>query len=1004
MNQNRSRYAWLGSTLLASFASLHAADVPVSSDITTNTTWTSGNIYVLDKSVFVKNGATLTIEPGTTILGTHNVGNNTYGSLVITRNGKIHAEGTAAAPIVMTAKEEYDADQTPTTDDDLDPALGDGGFWGGLIILGNAPINFYTGPTTNANENSIEGFPAGSSSDILYGGTNPTDNSGILKYVSIRFGGYVYTTGKEINGLTMGGVGNGTTIENVEVVSNTDDGVEIFGGTVNTKRIAVAFCQDDSFDLDEGHQGNHQFWFALQNSNGNLGDRGGEWDGGNVPSPNSGGGILTGTPYTTATIYNATFIGDSAAAGGGNHAFFVDDNFAGQLHNSAVHQFSGQAVVDSGDGIGAAPNPLFQNVTFGTIAGGAGALASVSGTGVSAIGTDPLLRGISRTPNHGLDPRPQAASPLWTEARSAVPSRAGFFEEVNYRGAFGTDNWLDGWSYLSKKGYLGSVTSDVAITADITANTTWTADKTYVLDKSIFVKNGATLTIQPGTTILGTHNVANNTYGSLIITRNGKIHAEGTAENPIVMTAKEERDADLTPETDDDLDPAAGDGGFWGGLIILGNAPINFYTGPTTNANENSIEGFPAGSSSDILYGGTNAADNSGIVKYVSIRFGGYVYTTGKEINGLTMGGVGNGTTIEDVEIVSNTDDGVEIFGGTVNTKRIAVAFCQDDSFDLDEGHQGYHQFWFALQNANGNLGDRGGEWDGGNVPSPNSGGGILTGTPYTTATIYNATFIGDSGTAGGGNHAFFVDDNFAGQLHNSAVHQFSGQAVVDSGDGIGAAPNPLFQNVTFGTIAGGAGALASVSGTGVSAVGTDPLLGGISRTPNHGLDPRPNASSPLYSEPRTNASNGFFEAANYRGAFGSVNWLNGWSYLSKKGYFGNLATLPSSGGGQPPFADVDNDGISDTLEASADLQRLGFTVGANNAALFASIYTQAAILDLVTGNQMMVQKSGGNVTLSIPVFRSETLGSFTPAPSLQATFPATADKEFYRIEIPSAE
>ena len=371
---------------------------------------------------------------------------------------------------------------------------------------------------------------------------------------------------------------------------------------------------------------------------------------------------------------------------------------------------------------------------------------------------------------------------------------------------------------------------DINVTADITTNTTWTADNAYILDKSIFVKNGATLTIQPGTTILGTKNVANNTYGSLIISRNGTIMAEGTAEAPIVMTAKEDRDAQLTATTDDDLDPAT-DGGLYGGLIILGSAPINYYTGPTTNANENSIEGFPAGSTEDIKYGGTDAADNSGVVKYMSLRFGGYEYTSNKEINGLTMGGVGSGTTIENVEIVGNTDDGMEIFGGTVNTKRIAVAFCQDDSFDLDEGHQGFHQFWFAIQNPTGTLGDRGGEWDGGNGYGTNS---VRTGTPNTTATIYNATFIGDSGTSGGGNSGIYLDDYFAGQLHNSVLHQFSGATIAKASDGVGngVAPQPspaVFSNNTWGTFGLSTGlvigAVGSPTGTGNSAVGTDPKL-----------------------------------------------------------------------------------------------------------------------------------------------------------------------------------
>ena len=360
-------YQWLGGSLLIAMSTLHAADVNVTADITTNTTWTAGNAYILDKSIFVKNGATLTIEPGTTILGTQNVANNTYGSLIISRNGTIMAEGTAEAPIVMTAKEDRDAELTVDPLDDLDPAT-DGGLYGGLIILGSAPINYYTGPTTNANEFSIEGFPAGSSTDILYGGNDVADNSGVVKYMSLRFGGYVYdaVNGKEINGLTMGGVGSGTTIENVEIIGNTDDGMEIFGGTVNTKRIAVAFCQDDSFDLDEGHQGFHQFWFAIQNADGTKGDRGGEWDGGNGSDS-----VRTGTPYTTAIIHNATFIGDSGSIGGGNSGIFLDDYFAGQLHNSVLHQFSGATILKASDGVGngVAPQPMasvFSNNTWGT--------------------------------------------------------------------------------------------------------------------------------------------------------------------------------------------------------------------------------------------------------------------------------------------------------------------------------------------------------------------------------------------------------------------------------------------------------------------------------------------------------------------------------------------------------------------------------------------------------------------------------------------------------------
>lgn len=432
-----------GALLSAQFA--NGDEVKVNSDITSNTTWTKDNVYILDKSIFVKNGATLTIEPGTWILGASSAGNATRGSLVITRDGTIEAVGTKDEPIVFTAKQEYDEMQPGYTGPKLDPAAGDGGLWGGLVVLGNAPINFYTGPTTNANENEIEGFPAGSTLDIRYGGRDSKDTSGSLKYISIRFGGYEFAPGKEINGLTFGGVGSSTLVEDIEIVSNTDDGFEIFGGTVNWKRVAVAFCHDDSFDFDEGWNGSGQFGFSIQAASDTLGDRGGEWDGGN-------GDIKTGTPYTNPNLYNLTVIGNGATSPGDspNTGVYVDDNFAGKIHNSVFHDFSGDMVKDSGDGIGTPP-PVFQNTTFGIFGLGEGDVDLVSGTGV-VKNVNPLLRGISRIPNGGLDPRPAANSPLLTASVSPAPN--GFIQNVSYRGAFGDENWLDGWSYLSQKGYL----------------------------------------------------------------------------------------------------------------------------------------------------------------------------------------------------------------------------------------------------------------------------------------------------------------------------------------------------------------------------------------------------------------------------------------------------------------------------------------------------------------------------------------------------------------------
>ena len=565
--------------------------------------------------------------------------------------------------------------------------------------------------------------------------------------------------------------------------------------------------------------------------------------------------------------------------------------------------------------------------------------------------------------------------------------------------------------------------ADVPVTANITADATWTADNTYLLDRPVFVTNGATLTIEPGTTILGEENTTGGTFGSLIITRNAKIIADGTADAPIVFTARAERDG-IDGNPAEKPDPASGDASFWGGLILLGNAQVNNYAG-SSNQGAGRIEGFPnGGDDSLITYGGTQNEDNSGVLRYVSIRFGGFEFAKDNEINGLTLGGVGSGTTIENVEIVSNSDDGVEFFGGTVNTKRLAVAFCQDESFDIDQGHAGFHQFWFAIQNANPNLGDFGGEWDGG-------AGDTITGAPYTTTSIYNLTMIGTGAAASGSlDDAIQVSDNFAGTLANSVLHDFNNVALSNTGDGVGS-PKPTFLNNTWGTFGVGAGILGNIGGAGASdpagadngTVGVVVDLGGISRIPDGGLDPRPNATSPLYSAPLAafpvGAPSGFYETVTHRGAFGASNWLDGWSYLSRKGYLGNLATVPvavdtdNDGlsddqetvyGTNPNLADTDGDGVSDGLEVSRSA--LGFNPLVSDAAtVFGSLYTEQSILEMSTAGQAIVQADGSDVNLSLPVFKSNTLGDdWLPAGNLQLTIPKEGGKQFYRIQIEGAE
>ena len=232
-------------------------------------------------------------------------------------------------------------------------------------------------------------------------------------------------------------------------------------------------------------------------------------------------------------------------------------------------------------------------------------------------------------------------------------------------------------------GTCQGVTTNVVISSNITSNTTWTADNVYELGGRITVLDGVTLTIEPGTVIKGQAGTGANAT-ALLVARGGKINAVGTQFKPIIFTSVAD---EITPEQvgaglfiSPNLDPATQ--GLWGGVIILGKAPIS------ASASEIQIEGIPT-TDPNGLYGGNDVSDNSGVMKYVSIRHGGANIGNGNEINGLTLGGVGNGTTIENIEIVGNQDDGIEFFGGTVNVSNLLVWFSGDDAIDTDQAWAG---------------------------------------------------------------------------------------------------------------------------------------------------------------------------------------------------------------------------------------------------------------------------------------------------------------------------
>ena len=235
---------------------------------------------------------------------------------------------------------------------------------------------------------------------------------------------------------------------------------------------------------------------------------------------------------------------------------------------------------------------------------------------------------------------------------------------------------------------VDKVITEVVVTSNISANTTWTADKIWILGGRITVTTGATLTIEPGTIIKGQAGAGANAT-SLLIARGAKINAAGTAAKPIIFTsvADEISIADVaagkfaSPNLTPDIK------GLWGGLIVLGKAKISASLSGA-QLNEVQIEGIPT-SDPNGLYGGTDDADNSGVLKYISVRHGGTEIGAGNEINGITFGGVGSGTVVENIEVIGNFDDGIEWFGGTVNCKNIVIWNAGDDGLDTDQAYRG---------------------------------------------------------------------------------------------------------------------------------------------------------------------------------------------------------------------------------------------------------------------------------------------------------------------------
>ena len=868
----------------------------LSGSINSDLTLVAGNTYTLNGRVQVGNGSaelgtsntlangdnlttpTLTIEAGVHVKGlTASDGTfQTAAVLQINRGAKIMAVGTADAPIVFSSE-----------DEDMNGP----GEWGGVIISGFGPHNTCSDDLCNITAEGGAGFFGQAA------GSTPDDNSGMLKYVVITEGGYLINSdGDEINGLSLNGVGNGTMMEYIQVHDNSDDGIEFYGGNVNMKYAVVTAARDDSVDWDEGYQGNLQYVMVKQSPTGS----------GEAFEMDTQG---ADEPLSKPTVSNVTIIADKKA-NDDSYIMQFKKKSAGFFHNvvatvaaDSPNTFDTCARITGGSEANVGTSLVFNNwiQDCGNAQGDHGVLATVDMSAASA-NINPVFANLN-----SLGASTAAAAKLdaamdWSAVNTAYGESvadASYLDATDYIGAVDPDAttaWWDGWTVA------GSVGTPDAVEIACPAGTTETSDNvcelegiynedmtliagnTYtlkgrvqfgngaeILDASGFTQGGAalttpTLTIEAGVDVKGltAEDGTFLTAAVLQINRGAKIEAVGTPTAPITFSSE---DAD---------DVGAGE---WGGLIISGFGRHNTCSDSLCNIT---AEGG-AGNFGQI--NGETRADNSGTLKYVRITEGGYLINSdGDEINGLSLNGVGSGTSMSYIQVHDNADDGIEFYGGDVNVKYAVVTAAQDDSVDWDEGYRGNLQYVIVKQSNAGS----------GEAFEMDTQG---TDEPLSKPTVANVTIVAAKKAAddpyimqfkklSGGffhNVVITVADDSANTFDSCARIRDGSETLVNTA--------LVFNNwIQDCANDGSGGSLTSAnSEAGADAVGnasivvTDPALDAIlsSQAPEAVLDAAINWTevNAAYSESTANTS--YLDATDFIGAVnpdGSNPWWAGWT------------------------------------------------------------------------------------------------------------------------------
>ncbi len=829
----------------------------ITGTITENLTLTSENGYALDGPVFVgeDGGASvaLTIPAGTTVFG-----KSGEDYLVVTRGSRLNATGTSTEPVIMTSIEDIQGTVADT----------DRGLWGGLVINGNAPINDCIDATATGGTAACEKSGEGSSG--LFGGDNPTDSSGTLQYMQVKYAGNLINDEDELNGIAFQGVGSGTTCDHIQVHNNADDGVEFFGGSVQCNYLVLTGIGDDSLDWTDGWVGGSQYVLVVQADD--AGDRGIEGD--NRSSNNDL------TPRSNPTIANFTFLGGAAGDSGVVNRAGTDGNIV----NGIITGFQDAGIdIDDGSIARAENGSLTYASLFLDNADNIENLDSgeTFDTEAYILGSDDVVEG-----NNSLSDEffPGAAELAVTPYDLSTETG---FDDVNYIGAFGPtetadSNWATGWTFgvteSSTECPTGTLaTGDVvggksicSLTGTITTNTRLNSNFVYQLEGAVFVGEDvggdaaapdataatAILTIDAGTTIFG---ASGEDY--LVISRGSQIRANGTASAPVNMTSRDEvfGTADL-----------ATDRALWGGLIINGRAPINDCIDATAIGGSADCEKSGEGSSG--LFGGNSATDNSGNLFYTRVSFAGNLINDEDELNGIAFQGVGNGTQVDFIQVHNNADDGVEFFGGTVNVKHVVLTGNGDDSMDWTDGWTGKAQF--VIVDQSDDAGDRGIEGD--NRSSNNT---LL---PRSNPTVSNFTFVGGLAADSG----MVIRAGTAGSFVNGLITGFQDAGVdIDSDE---TAAQATAGNVTFDSmlVVGNAENLETDDDNGDAATvaafatGANNVTTGTTSVADEQYVPGATDTTTTATDPST--IDPFFDAATYVGAVEDANdtWYEGWTIL----------------------------------------------------------------------------------------------------------------------------